>query len=66
MYYTGEWKEGFPHGLGEIVFQNGSILKSTFINGKAKGTDSILAMDDGSYYRGNIDNNSLNGKGIFK
>ncbi len=65
VYYTGEWKKGRPHGVGDIVFQNGSLLKGTFYQGQVKGEDCILVMEDGSYYRGEIQNNAFNGMGKF-
>lgn len=54
VHYTGEWRQGVPHGIGEIVLQNNSILKGTFVQGVASGRDCILVMDDESYYRGGI------------
>lgn len=65
VYYNGEWKGGRPHGVGDVVFQNGSVLKGSFYRGKVRGKDCILIMDDGSYYRGNMDNNCFCGKGKF-
>lgn len=65
VYYTGEWKKGVPQGVGEIKLQNNSILKGTFVQGVANGKDCILVMDDGSYYRGGIENNQFSGKGKF-
>jgi hypothetical protein len=40
-------------------------LKGVFVQGQVKGKDCILVIDDGSYYRGNIENNALSGQGIF-
>jgi hypothetical protein len=31
VYYTGEWKNGKPHGMGDIVFENGSLFRGIFI-----------------------------------
>ena len=44
--YVGEWKEGFPHGIGMCKKKGGKILKGEFSNGKfiskIDGMDEIL------------------------
>lgn len=54
IYYTGEWKKGRPHGLGDVVFKNGALFRGTFNAGKASGNDCLFIMEDGSYYRGGL------------
>jgi hypothetical protein len=65
VYYTGEWKLGRPHGVGEVVFENGSMLKATFVNGRVKGNDCLLVMENGSFYQGGIEDNGFSGQGKF-
>lgn len=62
-YYSGEWKDNAPHGRGKVIFPDGSILIGTFKNNYCYGTECYLIFKDGSYYKGNISENFLSGKG---
>ena len=63
VYYVGEWLRGKPQGEGEVVFKSGAILHGTFEDGVVEGPDCLFIMESGSYYRGNMVNNRMHGKG---
>ena len=63
-YYKGEWKEGRLHGVGTMLFPDGSIYTGMFQNNEANGEGKYL-YPNGSYYEGEIRNNLANGYGKY-
>ena len=35
--YTGEIRNGFPHGKGECLYKDGTVFKGNFVNGNRMG-----------------------------
>lgn len=58
-FYLGEWKDGQPHGLGKLLYPNGSYFEGPFIKGSVTGNDGLYIYPDGSYKRGSVDNGKL-------
>ena len=65
MYYTGERRQGIPHGRGEVVLPDGSYFKGYFKNGVAEGPCCLHHTGERAYYLGPIINNQREGDGVF-
>ena len=52
MHYMGEWKDGEPHGFGEMIFNNGTYYRGPFSKGNPDGDEGYFVFTDGSYKRG--------------
>ncbi|CAD8118150.1 unnamed protein product [Paramecium sonneborni] len=62
--YTGELKDGLPHGVGAISFENGSSFEGHFENGMKNGK-GVYRWGDNSYYDGEFQNDAFNGYGEY-
>ena len=61
--YTGEWKDGVPHGEG--YFTTGETWhKGTFKNGKREGYGEFLNEKAAIHYVGDFKDNSFEGYGV--
>ena len=61
--YEGNWVDDRPNGKGKELFSDGSKFEGIFENGfKKLGKFKWI---DGSFYDGEIKNNTFEGKGIF-
>jgi len=55
VYYKGNWKNGLQNGEGEIILENGRVIKGLFKNGKI-----IKILDDGNFINNNQENSVKN------
>lgn len=61
--YLGNWIDDYPNGNGKEIYSDGSTFEGVFINGhKTKGR---FAWNDGCSFEGDIDNDMLNGYGVY-
>ncbi|MDF2939389.1 MAG: repeat-containing protein 1 [Gammaproteobacteria bacterium] len=68
--YTGDIKDGKPHGNGILIYSATNAFKrkryeGEFIDGIPHGQGYIL-YSNGDEFRGEIENNKLSGKGVCK
>jgi hypothetical protein len=61
--YTGEWKEGNPHGRGKHEWPNGEIYEGNYSNGKQEG-NGVFRWADGRIYDGSWKNGEREGRGV--
>ena len=61
--YEGNWVDDRPNGNGKELFGDGSLFEGVFENGFKKL--GKFKWVDGSFYEGEIKNNTFEGKGIF-
>lgn len=45
--YTGEWREGFPHGFG-VLKDKQKVYKGMFVKGKREGEGVVTRRSDGA------------------
>lgn len=66
--YTGEVKNGIPHGYGTMVYTDGARYEGDWKDGLRDGQGTYLYTDNGvdyGKYVGNWKNNKKNGQGIL-
>jgi hypothetical protein len=63
--YTGEWKDGKPHGRGKYEFSSGNIYEGNFGNGDFEG-HGVYRWADGDIYDGSWKNDKREGHGVFR
>lgn len=63
--YTGQWKGGFRHGHGEMLWSDGSRYVGSWDMGLASGT-GLFKFSSGDEYDGQWHNNKAHGKGKYK
>ncbi|TVR65815.1 MAG: hypothetical protein EA427_17325, partial [Spirochaetaceae bacterium] len=62
--YTGELREGEPHGRGEMVMHNGDTYRGAFRDGLFEGQGEYV-WSDGSRYTGTFLRGEMHGEGTF-
>ena len=62
--YTGEWKDGKPHGRGKMEYSNGEIYEGDFSNGLKEG-HGVVRSANGDIYDGSWKNDNMEGTGVF-
>ena len=60
--YIGFFKKGEIHGKGKIYYVNGTVVESTFVNGKAEGK-AIIKYANGDSYEGDMKAGDYHGNG---
>jgi hypothetical protein len=60
--FTGEMRNGRPHGTGELVTNDGLIYKGAWQNGRPSGSGH-LKLPSGAEYSGSFRNGMADGKG---
>lgn len=62
--YTGEIKDGKPHGMGVAKYATGNVLQyaGSFVNGMYSGKGTMY-LNNGAFLTGEWKNGKLNGKG---
>ena len=50
--YTGEWKDGSPHGHGKIIYTDGDMYKGEWKDGRKNGHGKIIYTDGDYNYEG--------------
>ena len=67
--YEGEFKNGFPHGKGYIVYANGDVYEGEFAKGVKSGYGRYSWIAEGpmrgATYEGYFENDLKNGKGTL-
>lgn len=64
--YTGELKNGLPHGKGKLIYPNGDIYKEgIFSDGNLHGIGKMI-YENGDIYEGYFKHGSRDGQGIYK
>ncbi len=64
--YSGEWKDGFHHGLGKMTFANGSYYQGNFVNGNFEGEGEYKDIRKNGtigHYKGNFIKGRFAGEG---
>ena len=62
--YTGELRDGEPHGHGEMVMNNGDRYEGEFRNGLFEGRGEYV-WADGNRYEGEFLDGEMHGEGVF-
>ena len=62
MAYTGETKNGIPHGKGKWTYSDGSVYEGEWKDGKWHGKGK-RTYSDGTYYEGEWKDDKWHGKG---
>lgn len=62
--YTGEGRNGLPHGKGRMDYSNGDIFVGTFVDGVQQGMGSYT-YKNGDVYQGEFANNKMHGRGEY-
>jgi hypothetical protein len=62
--YTGEIKDGIPHGKGHVLYKTGSVYEGQFMNGHPEGQGK-LTKSNGDVYEGQFVNGLPDGEGIL-
>ncbi|MDR3286804.1 MAG: protein kinase [Prevotellaceae bacterium] len=62
--YTGQIKDGVPHGLGVAVSEN-QTYEGVFVNGYRDGKGTLL-YNNGESYEGDFVKNNIDGRGTYK
>lgn len=57
FYYIGEMKENQFHGLGKMVFLNGTLYLGSFNNNTMQSTRAQLKYANGDKYKGGVSQN---------
>ncbi len=63
--YTGDLRNGIPHGKGKIVYKSGDTYEGDFVDGVCHGKGKYIWKADGSVYEGDWLNGERTGKGVF-
>jgi len=58
--YQGEWKKGFPHGVGVYKYANGDVYEGSFERGRREG-QGTLTFSDGESREGIWQNDLFSG-----
>lgn len=61
--YEGLWKEGKKNGPGILIYADGSLLKSNWINGRCEGFSTYL-QTNGDKFEGQYKEGLKHGPGI--
>ncbi|KAK7378063.1 hypothetical protein VNO80_03499 [Phaseolus coccineus] len=63
-YYTGEWANNFPHGLGKYLWIDGCMYVGDWFKGKTKGKGRF-SWPSGATYEGEFKNGFMDGTGTY-
>jgi hypothetical protein len=63
-FYTGQLRNGKPHGLGKMVWSNGDSYQGNFLDNEFYG-QGIYTWNDGDKYDGEWEKGNRNGYGIM-
>ncbi|MED6193188.1 Phosphatidylinositol 4-phosphate 5-kinase 4 [Stylosanthes scabra] len=63
-YYTGEWAENFPHGLGKYLWLDGCMYFGEWYKGKKTGRGTF-SWPSGATYEGEFKNGFMDGTGVY-
>lgn len=62
--YSGEWKGGFRHGYGKMLWPDNTYYEGMWNLGVAEG-EGMIVYSNGNYSRGEFKHNKLNGRGEY-
>ncbi|KAL2320664.1 hypothetical protein Fmac_029633 [Flemingia macrophylla] len=63
-YYTGEWANNFPHGLGKYLWTDGCMYVGDWYKGKTKGKGRF-SWPSGATYEGEFKGGYMDGTGTY-
>ncbi|XP_020236003.1 phosphatidylinositol 4-phosphate 5-kinase 5 [Cajanus cajan] len=63
-YYTGEWANNFPHGLGKYLWTDGCMYVGDWFKGKTKGKGRF-SWPSGATYEGEFKGGYMDGTGTY-
>lgn len=63
--YTGEFHDGFPHGLGLFLFGNGDVYKGAMRRGLFDGCGVYHSQQEGFVYDGEWHQGAMEGTGVL-
>ena len=61
--YSGQMKDGFPHGEGTAIYNNKAVYTGTFKKGFRHATNGKYIEPDGTIFEGNYMDDVRNGRG---
>ena len=64
-HYTGDLKDGVPHGKGVMNYPDGGTYDGSFVDGKQQGKGKYV-WPNGDVYEGDWLNDKVSGKGTMK
>ncbi|RDX63736.1 Phosphatidylinositol 4-phosphate 5-kinase 4, partial [Mucuna pruriens] len=63
-YYTGEWANNYPHGLGKYLWTDGCMYVGDWYKGRTKGKGRF-SWPSGATYEGEFKSGFMDGTGIY-
>ncbi|KAF1859000.1 hypothetical protein Lal_00000823 [Lupinus albus] len=63
-YYTGEWADNFPHGIGKYLWTDGCMYVGEWYKGKTKGKGRF-SWPSGATYEGDFKSGFMDGNGTY-
>ena len=63
--YTGEWREDKRHGIGTMVWGNGTRYTGMFYQDRRHNVTGVLAFSNGDVYEGGFVNDIMEGKCVI-
>ncbi|CAJ1914741.1 unnamed protein product [Sphenostylis stenocarpa] len=63
-YYTGEWANNYPHGLGKYLWTDGCMYVGDWFKGKTKGKGRF-SWPSGATYEGEFRSGYMDGTGTY-
>ncbi|XP_027353031.1 phosphatidylinositol 4-phosphate 5-kinase 5-like [Abrus precatorius] len=63
-YYTGQWANNFPHGMGKYLWVDGCMYVGEWFKGKTKGKGRF-SWPSGATYEGDFKSGFMDGTGTY-
>lgn len=63
-YYTGNWADNFPHGIGKYWWTDGCMYVGEWCKGKTMGK-GLFSWPSGAVYEGDFKNGYMDGEGTY-
>ena len=61
IFYVGEFIENNFHGLGKMVFQDGSTYYGSFVNNSMVSKRAVMTFANGEKYKGEMEMSKRHG-----
>ena len=65
IFYVGEFIENNFHGLGKMVFQDGSTYYGSFVNNSMVSKRAVMTFSNGEKYKGEMEMSKRHGQGEY-
>uniref|UniRef100_A0A164XVG2 Phosphatidylinositol 4-phosphate 5-kinase n=1 Tax=Daucus carota subsp. sativus TaxID=79200 RepID=A0A164XVG2_DAUCS len=63
-YYTGQWSDNYPHGIGKYWWTDGCMYVGDWCRGKTNGK-GLFSWPSGAVYEGEFKNGYMDGEGTY-